>query len=359
MCIAKLYHTRGIFMGLFNLFKKKKTVDQYSKQSTSNAVKSIKQSSKSNYSPSDINPILKKKFNNDLLPGEIILINWLDNRVEPLNFPKYFTSQYGVNPNSGLKQLLKDSYIQQGGYTHSLKGYKVAELKEKLAVKGLATTGKKLDLAERLSEHLTDAEKTSLPFSYEATALGGEMLKEYNYIIMSHSDKHFPTVDAILFKAQQPSLGSYNDLKWSYLNQELNKHFINFNRGPLRNTFLAMGEQLYYEYKPLDALTFYICVQIIDCSGISSSDIYYYENILFAPGIIEMIKKCNHLAIVSDYTICFDRAVDTLRGLRSKGFVTSKDLKFLKQELRYPRITVLKEYFSKYKKYTIKYHLGI
>lgn len=109
----------------------------------------------------------------------------------------------------------------------------------------------------------------------------------------------------------------------------------------------------------MDSLAHFLCIQIIDCTGLSSGDVYYYENISFAPGIIEMIKKCNHLISDSDYILCFNRAIDLLRGIPSKGFVTSKDLKFLKQELRNPRTTSLKKYFSKYKKYTIKHQLSI
>lgn len=132
-------------MGIFDFFRKKKEVNKYSKQLTSNVVKSMKKSSKASYSGPTIDPILKKKLNNGLLPGEIILINWINNRVEPLSFPRYFTNKYDINPNRKVKHLLKEGYIQQGNSANSLKGLKVIDLKEKLAVKNLPTSRKNLN----------------------------------------------------------------------------------------------------------------------------------------------------------------------------------------------------------------------
>lgn len=345
-------------MGIFSLFKKKKKGTNFSKQLTSNVVKSMKQSSNISYEPPSIDPLLKSKLEIGLSPGEILLIKWLDNKVEPLSFPKYFTMQYGLNPARSLKHLAKIGYIQNGDRESALKAYKVAELKEKLEVKNLPVSGKKAELIQRLSDNLTDAEISSLPVSYALTQSGRDALKSYDYIIQSHSDRYFPVVDAILFKSEFPSAVSYGDLKWSYLNQKLNINIIDNNYKSARFVLLGMAEQLYYENKPMDALAFYLSVQILDCTGISGN-VHYYENISFAPGILEAIKKCNHLISDDQYETCFNRAVDMLRGMRNKGFVTSQDLLFLKHELRKPRITVLKQHFSKYKKYTIKHQLGI
>ena len=342
-------------MGLFSLFKKKKKTNDYAKQLTSNVVKSMKQISDSNYTPPDIDVVLNQKLDNGLFPGEIVLINWLDNRVEPLTFPKYFEYKYGLNASLATNKLLKNGLIEYGSNSNALQGYKVADLKEMLINKNLPTSGKKADLIKRLASNMNDDEMNNLPKSYIVTDLGVKTIKTYEYIIKSHSDRYFPTAEAILFKKSNPMYKTYGDLKWAYLNRELNIHNSKKRYGLLRNVFLARADQLHSENKHIDALSNLIAVQIIDCSGLGNSPYSpYYENVMIAPGILTKFEQYNHFVTDAEYSISFDGAVRLLHMLNAWGFLKQDDLDYLKKELRKPNKTKLEKYFSKFKKYTVK-----
>lgn len=340
-------------MGVFDFIKRMMKQNNKSYESFTNVPVTVNIKSKVSVTSQDIDPVMKKKLDCGLLPGEVILINWINGKVEPLNFPKYFHFQYGIDANQRYKSLIIGGYISSGDYSVSLNKLKVAELKEKLNKKELPVSGKKAELVERLSSNLTELETNKLPKSYILSKIGHEIINEYDYIVKAHSDRHFSVSDAILYKNKNPQIKNYSNLKWSYLNSKLNEYQRAETYGLLRNVYFARAEQLHQEDKPIDALANLLTVQIIDCTGLSNGPSKpYYENIMFAPGIFDRLVKYNSLVTEEEYEECFDRALNFLKSMKSKGFVTTADLQFLKKELRKPNEKSLVKYFSKYKKYS-------
>lgn len=149
----------------------------------------------------------------------------------------------------------------------------------------------------------------------------------------------------------------YEDLKWTFLNNEQLQQSINEDYGLYRNTLLAMSEQLEKENKILDAISFLLCVQIIDCMGVGNSFKNrkpYYENIMVAPGIINRLNKYNQIIDDADYKTAFSQSIRRLNGLKTNGLLTKEDLKFLEKELRNPKQSTIEKYFKKYENYTLE-----
>ena len=75
-------------MGFFNIIKKVISGNGSQQSTKSYKEASSKISSKVSYSY-EIDPILTKKFSNGLVPGEILLINWIAGKNKDAQFPRY------------------------------------------------------------------------------------------------------------------------------------------------------------------------------------------------------------------------------------------------------------------------------
>lgn len=144
-------------MGLFDFFKRHLNKNTSSVSSTNSRNKSgfsntIIQNN------SIVDPLLKKKISNGLLPGEIILINWISGKSEPFNFPRYFEYTYGINAYKTLSKLIKNDYFEIAYISRSLSSYTVQQLKNKLKEKSLKSSGNKIELVSRLKPALNDEE---------------------------------------------------------------------------------------------------------------------------------------------------------------------------------------------------------
>lgn len=341
-------------MGLFDFFKRNLNKNI----SSINSINSHKKSDFANttiQNNSIINPLLKKKMSNGLLPGEIILLNWISGKSEPFNFSKYFEYTYGLNANKTFLELDKKNYFKLSGLNETLLSYTAQQLKDFLKEKGLQNSGNKQKLIERLIPSLTDEDINKLKKVYALSELGEKVTKDYDYIIKAHHDKYFSVVDAIITKIKHPKIVLYGDLKWTFLNNEQLEQSINEDYGLYRNTLLAMSEQLAKENNISYAIYFLLCVQTIDCMGVANNFKNRkpcYENIMVAPGIIDRLNKYNQRIDDADYKNAFSQSLRRIDGLKTNGFLTKEDLKFLEKELRNPEQSTIEKYFKKYEDYT-------
>ncbi|MFC0525515.1 SAP domain-containing protein [Pontibacillus salicampi] len=224
----------------------------------------------------EIEPIYKQKLANGLLPGEIILIDWISGKTSEAPFPRYFETTYGINAKRSFNKLVKEAYVGEGTTMEALGSFKVPRLKEILKSKNLKVSGKKADLIARIEEYFTDVEIESYVDRnvYKATAKGEEALNEYYYIVPAH---RFDTKDGVYNAAnaiRHVKKFDYNppngDISWGLFQLAYMEYAKERSYGLMRNVITNKAAQLKREEKYETSLFHYLRVFIFDTSGLSN-----------------------------------------------------------------------------------------
>lgn len=270
----------------------------------------------------EIHPIYKKELPNGLLPGEVVLLDWLKGHEEPEDFPKYFSYQYGIDAWSSYKRLLLEGYIAHATPEESLTTLTVVDLKEILRSKNLKVTGKKAELIERIKENFTSEEIAAFIKKHVLTLTdkGKQVLEEYYYIPAAHwkssKDGVYNVASAIQYVNQHKGRPKNEEISWNLLQQSFKKNLKQGDYGIARNVVLSMAEQLKKERKFVDALDFYIRVFIMDLSGLSNNRILDEpESVMLAPGIIREIKKFSENLQKEELNMIFSKSWSEIRPL--------------------------------------------
>jgi SAP domain len=269
--LNKLVLERVERMGLFDFLKKVVSGD-----SSQNKVGYTIPKSTDAYTY-DIDPILTKKFSNGLLPGEIVLVDWVSGKNRNAQFPRYFETTYGLDAKRSLDKLIEEGYVKESSAIASLASLKLPELKEILKSKGLKVSGKKADLIERIGESSTEEEAEAYIDSrmLEATDKGNEVLAEYYYIVPAHrndsKDGVYNVANAIRRVKELNYRPSNGDISFALFHKSYMEHAEKFQYGLMRNDIRHMAAQLEKEKKYQDSLFHYTRVYIMDLSGLCNS----------------------------------------------------------------------------------------
>jgi hypothetical protein len=261
-------------MGLFNFLKK--VISGANLQSDNESHTKTPEKVSYNY---DIDPILTKKFSNGLLPGEIVLIDWISGKNRHVQFPRYFENTYGLDAQRSLDRLIEEGYLRESSAIESLASLKVPELKEILKSKGLKVSGKKADLIERIGESSTEEEvETNIDSRIlEVIDKGNKVLEEYYYIIPAHrngsKDGVYNVANAIREVKQCSYKPNNGDISWGLFQKSYMRNAEAFKYGLMRNDIYNMAAQLHKERKYKDSLYQYLRVYIIDTSGLQNNKI--------------------------------------------------------------------------------------
>jgi hypothetical protein len=225
----------------------------------------------------DIDPILTKTFSNGLLPGEILLIDWISGKNRKAQFPRYFETTYGIDAQRSLNTLLKEGYLKEASAIESLSSLKIPELKEILKSNGLKVSGKKTDLIARIGEHCTEKEIETLIESrmLQITDKGDNVLTEYYFIVPAHrndsKDGVYNVANAIRHVNKLDYKPNNGDISWALFQKSYADHAGKFQYGLMRNDIRHMAAQMESEEKYKDSLFHYVRVYIIDTSGLCNS----------------------------------------------------------------------------------------
>ena len=105
-------------------------------------------------------------------------------------YQRYFTYECGItNPRAYHKQLIADGFLIPSSTAETLKGYKVAELKDLCDALGIVKTGKKQDIIERLVQNVdSDLLKnyTDKEQCYSLSEKGAHFLSQHKDYIELH-----------------------------------------------------------------------------------------------------------------------------------------------------------------------------
>lgn len=92
---------------------------------------------------SEVDPIYKKPLDCGVLPGEIVLLDWLDGKDTKRFLPDYFTLLYGLDVETSINTLMIKKFAEIAPPFKSLNSLKVVEIKDILEANNLPKSGKK------------------------------------------------------------------------------------------------------------------------------------------------------------------------------------------------------------------------
>ncbi|WP_345240343.1 SAP domain-containing protein [Pontibacillus salipaludis] len=259
-------------MGLFDVLKR-----AFKEPSKSNEVK-VAEPRRNFDEEFTIDPILTKKLSNGLLPGEVLLIDWISGKRKSVKHSKYFERTYGIEPSKSLKKLVRQEYIAEATPAESLSSLKLPELKGALKAKQLKVSGKKADLISRINENFTEGEVGSLVgegIAMKITPKGEEVLNEHYYIVLAHrldsKDGVYNVANALRQVKQFDYRPKNGDISWGLFQQAYIEHAQEFNYGLMTNDLRHMAGQLEREKNFKRALFQYLRIFIMDTSGLNNS----------------------------------------------------------------------------------------
>lgn len=244
----------------------------------------------------EIDPIYKEKVAGDLRAGEVILLEWLENKKTIItDYPKYFLYEYGIDPVKSTAMLHNSGYLGVS-LQSSLAGLKVDELKAVLKANNLPVAGKKSDLIDRINDNVSadDLKECIESRFFSRTNLGEELISQNTYILFAHANrsKMFTVAEAIRFMKRQRGKGvkTINQFSAELIIEKIKGEFKNKNYGLMRNCFLSLGD-LYEKNRDDDkSITAYICMYIFDVSGWSNGN-DYHENNVFNEATATVVRR--------------------------------------------------------------------
>ena len=268
-------------MGLFDIFKKKKTEPQITCETTINTNESYDPWAKTNESRNDNYSI-----------AAFIRISERGEKIGRTNddYARYFNYEFHVyDPIKYHKKVIADGYLVEAPPDVVLRKLKVEQLKSILANAGLPDKGKKDALISRIIDNI-DIASLNLEKYYVPSEKGTAHLRQYEYVFRL-KDYGISWKEFDKAKEQYSEYCKPNDIIWQILCDRYNDYNGNESFGLARNELFSMAKLLEYEGKYVDALYHYVLVLYYDTSGCGNHVISSPEEVVIAPAIIESIYR--------------------------------------------------------------------
>ncbi len=265
-------------MGLFDIFKKKKTViiDGATDNNSSKNERNIKVEVVDDIPSLDSRIKNSYPSENGLYPHEILMLEYAEVYKTCNNsFQSFWRWNYSVlEPQKVLDSLYERGFICLGSVKECLEKEKVTVLKELLSKKSEKKTGKKAELIDRiLGVYANDELEKLFPEKYYAlTDLGRLELQENEYVIYAHRKMYLSAWDVNILIHTTNNYATYRDVIWGELNRRCLEYIQSKNYGLYRNTRLNMYDFLIEEGKYIIALQQLVEVVSYDFSGLGNSE---------------------------------------------------------------------------------------
>ncbi|BDZ30587.1 minor capsid protein [Lactiplantibacillus sp. WILCCON 0030] len=136
----------------------------------------------------DIDKKLLVPLESDILPGDIILMMWSNNKSINALPPLYFKYEFGIDPTTHRKKLISTGYLEKGSPSESLKSLLVPQLKEILRENKLPVSGRKQELITRIESQLKPEQYADkiLDTYLVASPHGQALLNKYRNLTWAH-----------------------------------------------------------------------------------------------------------------------------------------------------------------------------
>lgn len=289
-----------------------------------------------------------------LLPGEVILLFWLENKTAEERIPIYFKDYYLIKVNSAKQKLLAKNLVTYGISENSLNALKVEELKSILRQYTLSTTGKKNELINRVVSNIP-LSKLSLKKTYSLSDSGKQITKKYSQFIKAHRDKDI-TLDQFLNVSRRfPEYMDYNKIKWIYFSEEEMRNLNDSNYSLFgmakRRKYQIMLEKNEYQ----KALVEYMVMVMIDFSGLYNSMEEYLKPVYLPTRygrdhqpVLLLIQNLTQ----EEINKAFESAKIEFQRIKHPSFIGGKELKLLLEAFNTGDFTKIESHMKKYENYT-------
>lgn len=135
----------------------------------------------------EVDKRLLEPLEQNLLPGDIILLNWLNMKPVTAIPPVYFEYTYGINAAEDREMLKNMGFLQYAAPSDSLKALLVPELKSILRSNSLKVSGKKAELIERIRINADESSyKNLIKPTFVVTKSGQALLDKYSNLVWAH-----------------------------------------------------------------------------------------------------------------------------------------------------------------------------
>ena len=260
-------------IGLFDFFRRKKNADNDSIKTMENKIQNTNVMTEQDR---EVNLTYLKKLDNGLLPGEVILLDWIKGKTMDATFPGYFEYTYGIEAKRSALDLLENGYVEYSSPLESLPSLKVDKLKEILKTKSLKISGPKQELIVRIIDNFTSDEISHYinAASLKLTSKGEEVFKKYYYVVPAHKndskDGIYTVATAINHVKKLDYKPNNGEISWVLFQQSYSEYSQKFKYGLLNNVIRNMARQLEKEKRYNEALHHYLRVFILDLSGLNN-----------------------------------------------------------------------------------------
>ncbi|MFL8887584.1 SAP domain-containing protein [Helcococcus kunzii] len=292
--------------------------------------------------------------------SEIILLNWANRRGSIENPPLYFES-YGIDIEKSTKKLISKKLLDSNNdLKERLSKLTVDKLKNILGSINEKISGKKQELIDRIIDSGINIDESIAPDVLSATNEGISIINKYDYIIKAHSDRYVDIQNILDAKKSNKEISSFSELKKIALNKIYKEALSENNYGLARNTCLGLYDA-YFDNKEYEkALMYIITVIISDLSGLDNNYDYkrgpMVDYINLPEHIYEMFLDTYDLVDKKYFDDIFENAVTLFNKQRYKGFINSRNIKFIHQYInKIDGNSIILNYFKEeYKSYNLK-----
>ena len=293
---------------MFSFFKKKKGSSS-NKQLSDNTYSEISESisvSTAINSTQEINKVYSIDLNG-LFIGEIILIDYLDNRLKTSAPADYFAYRYGINHNNSINKLKQMGLIRIGSPSECLVGLKVPALKKILSENKLKISGRKAELIQRISETLDESLYTEhVSPVWKKTSRGSTITEQYSLLIWGHNNGDLSgTVSPATLLPYLNDNRPYEKIALSLSQKEFRNKLRKLHYGMAKSELryqIELKEKLNLQDEVLDLLIGQAILEFTGIQNASSEDtIYFWERHNYSHPIkTSLINSQSRLSIDTD-----------------------------------------------------------
>ena len=279
------------------------------------ARKSVKEYPEASYAAygGEVDPVYLKPLKCGLLPGDVVLLDWMKGKSINKSLPDYFALLYGLDPDFSVRNLIAKGYIKLSSPFEALSALKVAEIKDILKCEGLPVTGKKHDLIERVVNSIPEPEvaRHISEDAYSLTNSGSMLLEEYHYIPFAHKNRMgiLSVAEMLEYTEEERERIAGADIGTEILLKRLKVAIESKDFFIARGCFLNLAK-INNSNKDIDSCVIaYLCMFICDVSGWANNGDYHENNIFD-----------EHCATVASRLIGKKVSADNLRSFFDKAW---------------------------------------
>lgn len=239
---------------------------------------------------------------------EIVLLAKLDKKaLNSYIAPGYFTYDYHLDLNASIDSFFENGLIAYADFKTCLEGMTVKELKEILEKSGLAISGKKSALVDRIITNCNPAVwEKRIDRRVMLTDVGRELVTKYDVLIVCQNNSGVFSVsldEAGSMREQYPEWSAYQIIRF-VLDNRSKKHLAECDYGLYRNCLFGISETHRFEGNLEKQKHYLLQCCFMDAIGYANGGAVEERLAILAPGLISRlahIYRDNAFALAEDY----------------------------------------------------------